>query len=409
MPFTPAQFVIIGNPGNRRVDLFQQALTALCHPPALLVPYQELLAGQTHLSEVIQPGWIVRIESPERDFELEKALLASAAEIEDEEDPGGRLYARYSRKAANSLAFDKGEILYPRQWFLGYRALLGKINQQLAGSPRHYQMNQPEDIVTMFDKPRCHALFQASPKIAVPGSLGEIHSYEALLARMAELGCYRVFVKLAHGSSASGVVAYQTNGHYHQATTTVEMVPGRNKELKLYNSRRLRTYRDQREIAALINALCRHRVQVERWVPKAGLQNRTFDLRVVVIGGEVRHVVVRLSRTSLTNLHLSSDRAGLEALLPRLKPGVWADARQSCVEVMGMFPTSFYAGIDLMITSDYRQHAVAEINAFGDLLYGTLHRGQDTYTAEISTFVNRTGEKQAGGHPVETEKGEVRV
>ena len=50
---------------------------------------------------------------------------------------------------------------------------------------------------------------------------------------------------------------------------------------------------------------------------------------------------------------------------------------------MEVFPRSLYAGIDLLIASDYRRHAVAEVNAFGDLLYGAMHDGKDPYTAEI--------------------------
>ena len=56
--------------------------------------------------------------------------------------------------------------------------------------------------------------------------LGSVGSYEELLARMRDAGCSRVFVKLAHGSSASGVVAFQRAGARARAITTVEMVPG---------------------------------------------------------------------------------------------------------------------------------------------------------------------------------------
>jgi hypothetical protein len=243
----------------------------------------------------------------------------------------------------------------------------------------------------MFDKPRCHALF-AAHAIPTPRCLGPVRSYDELLARMRASGCHRVFVKLAHGSSASGVVAYQVGGTRHQAMTTVEMTPAAG-GVRLYNTRRLRVYRDQRDIAALIDELCRHRVHVEQWLPKAGFQNRTFDLRVVVIGGEAQHVVVRLSRHAMTNLHLgtgpTSGRTTLEALLTRLDRAVWEDARRTCERAMALFPGSLYAGIDLLIASDYRRHAVAEVNAFGDLLYGASHNGRDPYTAEVEAALRR--------------------
>ena len=201
----------------------------------------------------------------------------------------------------------------------------------------------------------------------------------------------RVFVKLAHGSSASGVVAYQVSGNRHQAMTTVEVVQSAG-EARLYNNRRVRVYRDRHEIAALIDALCCHRVHVEQWVPKAGFEGRTFDLRVVVIGGAAQHVVVRLSRHAMTNLHLSGGRTRgrlpLESLEGRLTPEAWAAARQTCEQAMTLFPRSLYAGIDLLIASGYRRHAIAEINAFGDLLFNVWHEGKDTYAAEIASVLD---------------------
>ena len=80
-----------------------------------------------------------------------------------------------------------------------------------------------DDVEVMFDKRQCQARF-AGHGIPVPAGLGEVGSFEQLRARMRETGHRRVFVKLAHGSSASGVVAYETNGRRQLATTTVEMV-----------------------------------------------------------------------------------------------------------------------------------------------------------------------------------------
>ena len=55
-------FVLIGNPGCRRVELFQAALAGLGLPPAYLVAYADLLAGNAHLAEVVPPGAVVRID-----------------------------------------------------------------------------------------------------------------------------------------------------------------------------------------------------------------------------------------------------------------------------------------------------------------------------------------------------------
>jgi hypothetical protein len=373
-----ARFVVIGNPGSERIDFFQGALVRQGQPEARVVPYAELIAGRAKLRDAVQGGGVVRIESPGECFEVEKAILSVGAELCDEEGS----YARATREQVERLEFDRGAILYPRQWYIGYRRVLGLIAEQLRDCPPHTMMSSPGDIATMFDKPGCHALLE-SHGIPVPRGLGRAGSFDELMERMSEARCYRVFVKLAHGSSASGVVAYRVSGDRHEATTTVEMAPGPD-GLRLYNSRRLRVYTDRREIAALVDALCRHRVHVEQWLPKGGLDGRTFDLRVLVIAGKARHVVVRLSRGTVTNLHLSNMRTGLQALLARVDGSVWEAARRTCERVMEVFPSTLYAGIDLLITSDLRRHAVAEVNAFGDLLYGAVHDGMDPYEAEIS-------------------------
>jgi hypothetical protein len=376
----PIPFVVVGNPDSKRVAGFAAAVVRAGHPPILLVPYADLLAGRADLATLVPPGAVVRIESPDRDWEVERAILALGAEVPDEDGD----YARASAAEVAALAFDKGAFGWPRQWYLGYCRVLARFDRALAAAPPHWLMQHPTDIATMFDKRACHTLLQAAG-VSVPVSLEPIQGYVDLRAKMRTAGWRRVFVKPAHGSSASGVVAYQTSGDRHQATTTVEMVPAGD-GVRLYNSRRLHTYRSETEIATLIDALARHRVHVEQWWPKAGLAGQTCDLRVLMIGGRVRHVVVRLSRSPLTNLHLSNDRATLDLLRPRLAPGAWDAAAATCERVMALFPRSLYAGIDLMFGTDYRQHALAEVNAFGDLLYDTWLDGQDPYDAEIAAL-----------------------
>jgi hypothetical protein len=368
--------VLIGSPGCRRVELFQEALARLGRPPARLVPYTDLLTGCVALPKVVPPGAVVRIESPGKEFEVERLLLAEGAEAAEAEG-----CARLSLPEVEALSFERGRLLPSRQWYLGFCRALGRIERELAACLPHRLMNRPADIAAMFDKPGCHARLTRAG-VAVPRSLGLVRSYDELIERMRRCCCARVFVKLAHGSSASGVVAYQTNGARHHATTTVEMAR-QGGELRLYNSRRLQIYQDPREIAALIDALCGHRAHVEEWVPKAGIEGRVFDLRVVVIRGRARHVVARLSRGPMTNLHLLNDRGDPVAGRARMGENAWAAALATCERAMGCFPGSHYAGIDLLIAAGFRRHAVLEVNAFGDLLPGVLRDGLDTYAAEL--------------------------
>jgi hypothetical protein len=371
--------VVVGNPGCRRVALFQEALARRGLSPATLIPYADLIAGRATLEQVVRPGTVVRLDSPGRDFEVEKALLAAGAEEADAEGP-----TRISRHAAERLPFDKGRIWYPRQWYLGFRATLRRLDGQLARCPPHVLTSPPADVELLFNKCRCQEVF-ARQGIPVPQGLGPVRSYAELRERMRQTGHRRVFVKLAHGSSASGVVAYATAGAGQQAVTTVELVR-EGGELRLYNSRKIRRYHRASDVATLIDALAREGVQVEEWIPKAGFDGHVFDFRVVVIAGRARHVVVRMSRSPMTNLHLLNRRGDVAAVLAHMSPDAWEAARRTCERAAAVFPGSLHVGVDLLVAPGYRRHAVLEGNAFGDLLPDVYCDGMDTYEAEIAAL-----------------------
>ncbi len=376
--------VIVGNPSSPRIELFQAALDRSGQPAATVVSYLDLLDGRASLERILREGSLLRLESPGRDFEVEKALIALGADVEDREGP-----ARISRADATRLPFDRGRIWFPRQWFLGFREVLRLIDRQRSTCPGHVVLNDPAEIEVMFDKPRCHALL-TSNGVACPESIGPVGTYEELRHRMREAGIGRVFVKLAHGSSASGVVALAVDSRRLLAMTTVEVVR-ESGEIRLYNSRAVRRIEDAREAAELIDALAREGVHVERWIPKAGIDGQVFDLRVVVIAGRAGHVVARLSRGPMTNLHLGNRRGDPIAIRARMGQGGWEAAMASCERASGAFPGSLHAGVDLLIAPGFRRHAVLEVNAFGDLLRGVTDRGLDTYSAEVEALLGGWG------------------
>ncbi len=382
LPSVNSSVLLLTVPDSRRTHLFQQALARLGQPPARVISFTDLLAGREFLPDYLEPGTIVRVDSPGKDFETERALLRVGAEVEDSAE-----YARLSKDEVERLDFDRGRILCPRQWYLGFSKALELIESQLRGSGCCL-MNSFADVALMFDKPRCQKALSGAG-IPIAKLLGEVRSFAELRERMRQTDYTRVFVKLAHGSSASGVVAYETNGQKDQATTTIEAVSHGN-DVHLYNSRRIRTYRETREIETLIDALCRHRVYVEEWLPKAGIADRVFDLRIVVIGSRAMHTVVRLNRHPITNLHLLGGRGSLDDVVRRMGDVAWHAARQTCERLMReCFPQSLYAGIDLQIAPDYRRHNVLEVNAFGDLLPEIFWDGSDTYEMELSVMLKQ--------------------
>jgi hypothetical protein len=433
MPLKPLKFIIIGNPENRRIGLFQKALNYWGFPSAKVLDYLDLIGDRETLANIIDSQTIIRIESPEKNFLVEKAIIAAGANIEPAEN-----HQQITAADALALEFDKGRIYYPRQWYLGWCNLLQKwanvilnqdnIHQSLPGNMGYF-MNHPTDIIQMFDKRICHQrltdyslnkpdivhkidilpnslagyLVQSSQQVTpvnhkmprcnlpLPRWLEGIISYEHLREQMQQQRLSNVFVKLAHGSGASGVVAYRVSPQGESAITTVERVRYQGETI-LYNSRKIRTYFHREEIEDIINILCKEGVQVEEWLPKAKLQHRPFDLRVVVISGEAQHLVVRLGKSPMTNLHLKSDRGNSEEFLQRVGVENWQAMRQTCETAARLFPNSLYCGIDLLVYPDFRRHAILEINAFGDLLPGITWNNIDTYTSEVKAILRLTAE-----------------
>jgi glutathione synthase/RimK-type ligase-like ATP-grasp enzyme len=376
-------FILVANPESRRVEFFQNALAKAGLPPAQLVPYEDLLSSRWTLNKFTKSYAWVRFEAPERNFGVVRSLIAAGAEsITD--GP----HQKISALAAHQLPDDLGRIYYPRQWFLGWQKRLQEWNAQIQGQC----LNHPEDIIMMFDKPRCQNHLKQNGIPIPPQLSGEqpIQNIEQLRDRMDQQGCERVFIKLAHGSSASGVVAFERRGNAERAITSVERVLEQG-ELKFYNSRKIRQYRNPQHIADILNFVIQENAQIETWIPKARLEGREFDLRIVVIGGKARQGVVRVGNSPMTNLHLGNDRRPITDLPKQITPEIWATMMQACERAAACFPRSFYCGIDLLIAPNFRDHYILEMNAFGDLLQTITWQGQTTYETEIDMLLTQKG------------------
>lgn len=378
------RFVVIGNPENRRVAMFQAALAQQGLPPACVVSYADLLRGNLdRLCRALERPVTVRLESPgENDF-VERSLVTHGLQH------APRSPESLPLASDGLIAYERGEILPNAAWYAGYSQLLAQIEscvQQHAANAAW--MNHPSAVATMFDKPATIALLREAG-LPAPAPLGIVFGYDELTMLLREQRVERVFVKLRFGSSASGVIALQHARGRVLAITSVEM-QANSQGVRLFNSLRVRRYEDEREVAALIDALGTSGLYVERWLPKATWRARTIDLRVVVIAGAPRHTVVRMSRQALTNLHLGNQRgeaAGLQAEVPVAR---WNAMLTSLTQAATLFPLSHYFGADLLFTPKFDRHALLELNAFGDLLPNIESDGLDTYAAEITAWCARS-------------------
>ncbi len=260
---------------------------------------------------------------------------------------------------------------------MGFCQILQQWHRDLSRRNDAWLASWPPDIELMFDKINCHRACHDGG-VPVAESLGAVSCFDELVARMEATRMSRVFVKLAHGSSASGVVAFRRHGDRMEAVTSAEMVASRN-EVLLYNSLKIRRYTKLDEVRLLIDSLATHGVHVEQWLPKATLGRRPCDLRVVVIDGRPQHLVVRTSRSPLTNLQLGNRRGDTAELLGKLGDRRREELRRTCIRVAGLFPKSLQMGIDILFTPGFRKHALLEVNAFGDLLPRVRFHGKSTY------------------------------
>lgn len=353
------RFAVVGNPENRRVSLFGDAVRAAGLPGPRVVPWVDVLCAQ---GADFAADEIVRIDSPGENPEVDRLLR------------GVQEPTRVEGSA---------------RWYAGFTAAL----RGLRGGIR---LDDPDDLAVLFDKRRCHAVLDAAgvPVPASPTSgpgAAPVGGWDDVRTLMREHRMRRLFVKPAHGSSASGVLAVEAGGGRIRATTSVELTP----DGRLHNSLKVRRYEREQDVAAVVDALAPDGLHLERWLPKASQRGRAADLRVVVVAGRATHAVVRTSRWPLTNLHLGGSRGDLDAAREAVEAAGarLADLLDVCERAAACFPRTLCVGVDLLPAVGWRRAFVGEVNAFGDLLPrltglpGSGAEGLDTYAAQVAAVL----------------------
>lgn len=402
--------VVIGIPGDKRTGGIQQARSRLGLPPAIILPYTGLLAGQT-LAGLLEAEGILdrqnrlssgmrapllRLDSPGGSFEVERALIAlgasDAGDYRDALHPFGKKSDPFplSFKTAGKLREMPGVLHHPSQWFRGYCRLLARLREEASLIlPESRWLNDPQDIAAMTDK-RCTQQLLASAGVRIPrplGGEGTLVDYASIREQMLQQRMHRIFIKLACGSAASGVIAYQMNPStgVEIAVTTVGVEHYITRPPVYYNSGKLRRYTDSRMIAGLINWLCRHGVYAEQWIPKSGAGGTSLDIRQLVVLGGACHSIARVSSTPITNLHLRSQR--MTPAEAGLSGEIQEEVRDTAVRALAAFPKSAVAGIDVLVSAGSNKTYAADVNPFGDLLYDVEYQGFGTYEWELKQLI----------------------
>jgi len=354
------RFVVLGNPANRRVTLFSDALKEAGLPPPEVVPWLELLRSPGRLRELDPGPAAVRIDSYGEDFAVERELLARGGFAD-----------------AFTIEERRGEVVAPHLVHRGFQRVLAELKAVFAERPAWHVLNAPGDIDELFDKRRTSRRFRAAG-IPVPDFLDDVPATpDALLDACRARGWRQVFVKPSMGSSASGVLLVSVAPKGAEIHTSLEWDAPR-----WFNNLRLSRYRTRDDVNRALAFVLSLGAQVERAVPKARLDGAFFDCRVLCIAGEPRFVVVRQNRHPITNLHLGGWRGSVDALKARLEPGAWDSAMETCRKVAALY-ASLHVGLDVMFEKDFAGHRVIEANAFGDLLPNLTSEGRSVYRWEI--------------------------
>ncbi|GAA1956847.1 STM4014 family protein [Kitasatospora viridis] len=382
---------VVGHPGHRRVTLFAAAARAAGLPTPSVLPWRELLGGEVRLA----PDTVVRVDSPGEDETVDRLLRGAAFGPDSEgSGPDGHRAGPSGHRAGPRGGYAPTRVEGGAAWYRGVTGALERLAATVRATPGARLLGDPAEIATMFDKRATHRLLSAAG-VPVPAALdqcaGPVRDWADLRERLSAARLRRVFVKPAHGSSASGVLALEFGPRGQvQATTSVELTGG-----ELHNSLRVRRYRDESEVAAIVDRLAPDGLHVERWIPKGAQRGRTADLRVVVIAGRATHAVVRTSGGPLTNLHLGGARGEL-ALAVEAAGARWPELLRVCEQAAACFPHAPMVGVDLLPGTDWQRFHVGEVNAFGDLLPnltglpGTPAEGLDTHQAQLAALLRNT-------------------
>ena len=346
---------VVGNPENRRVRDFQATAERIGFHYPLCVSWRELLDDPPAGLARLRTAALVRLDSPGENDDVLHRLIRLG---------GG----------CGGLAF--GEIGFLPEQYRGFSLVLDR----LSGSGFKFQ-NPPADVKVMFDKWASGRRFAAASIPCPATSLAPESAapFRKFRSAFGTSGSGRVFLKPRFASSASGACAYRWSHGREQLIAPVEL--HRNgPAVRLYNSLRVRCYTSLEDITAILENLLPQGMICQPWIRKASVPDGQFDLRILVINGQSRHVVVRQSHYPMTNLHLGNRRGRLDEVQEAFGQQAVDNCRRLAEQAAACFPDSLYAGVDVLVPAR-GDPLICEINAFGDLLPNVTDRGESTCEA----------------------------
>lgn len=383
------RWLLLAVAGSRRVRLMQAACSMLGLPACEVLEWRDWLEKPHLLDERLQAMQQVQKAQQAQDGQVQSIRFKI-------EPPGDDPQAHHDLLREGCRLLDRplpamaeyGQLQAMDCWFAGFEAAMQRLARQLALLPtsplppssRLAVINAPSEIILMTDKLRCQQHLAACG-IPIPPLFGAVASYDDMRALMASQHCGRVFLKARYGSSAAGVLAYRCTPDGREQAISSAQLQGRGRDARLFNSKRMQRYHDRRQIAELVDLLCRQQAYLEAWIAKPRLGRAHYDVRVLTLAGRAAQRVARIGEFAMTNLHLGNRRGNPEALLA---PSQMQQLQQLAEQAACAFSGSGIIGFDLVPGQGGAR--VLEANAFGDLLPDLLWQGQDSYGAQLHCF-----------------------
>jgi hypothetical protein len=367
----PRDFLVIGNPENRRVTLFTAAAEQL-GSRARVVPWLDVIRDPSCLQRLPQERRWVRIESWGENVDVERALLLRGAQVSSRFERRSRVQPE---QIASATAL-RGGVVAPRQAHLGVEEALREL-QRLFEQRRDWHLSQPlRTYHELFDKPQTHGLCR-SLAVRVPEAIPAPSTARDLLAELEERAWRRAYVKLGCGSSASCLALVERGPHGFSVTTSMEIAGER-----LFNSLRVRRYARPALVDRVLAFLLNEGAHVERGIDKLASAGHHADVRFLYVRGLEPFVVLRQSKLPITNLHLGGSRGDVDRYRAKVGKEGWNEALEF-VQLLGTQLGCWHLGVDVAFERETRRPFVLEANAFGDLLPGIERAGKSVYGWEI--------------------------